>query len=314
MNIADERLPQAPAEMQATLAELRQRAGLLTLPGLVLIGLALAMCANAFPDPLQPALFGTLLILLATIVWACRQASEGLSVRILAIGGPLLAFLGVTALRLEVLLYVLPVIVGISALALNPTESAAIAGLSSWLLVVITSPESDAFPKQLILLVAIWGTVALIWLAKHSLRTTVAWAWSSHLHSQLLLQRARGYQVQLKQALADLADANIQLTHLNQLADNARRAAEDLDPELVGLDANPGEAAASGAGLHQGLHFTFFDDRQIKHECLLQLGGGIAHEHAFYHAVATEFLRQQPVVETRAPGVSAPQPVAESDG
>lgn len=83
------------------------------------------------------------------------------------------------------------------------------------------SPSSATFIS-----IGIWGTVWIVWLALRPLVGTLEWSWASYQEKREFLERARDYQMRLKQTLEDLADANLQFARLNQIADGLRRSAE----------------------------------------------------------------------------------------
>ncbi len=130
--------------------------------------------------------------------------------------------------RLPPVLCLLALPAGLAALLVSPAGGVLAAAGISLILLPIRPPflPSD---RTLLLTATIgaWGTVGLVWMTSYPLLTTVEWSWSSYQRSRSLLERTRDYQVQLKQTLADLAEANIQLTRLNRLAQALRQSAEE---------------------------------------------------------------------------------------
>ncbi len=72
-----------------------------------------------------------------------------------------------------------------------------------------------------------WAVLGVMVLAYRPVYNLTEWSWEHFRLAQRLLEDARDRQVELKQALADLAEANVQLTRLNRLAQGLRLAAEE---------------------------------------------------------------------------------------
>jgi signal transduction histidine kinase/CheY-like chemotaxis protein len=209
------------------LAQLREQAIRLALPMLVFGGLLLL----GFPSQSQPVRSewsGILLWLLALAIWGLGRLSRLAAAWALVIGF-LLADLLVVAwggVAPAVVLLTLPV--GFAVLAVSMAAGAATA-VGCTLLVLWGLPTLPAAGPawRAVAVVGIWSTIGLLWLTTRPFLTALEWSWSSYEQSQRLLDQARDYQVQLKQTLRDLADANVQLTRLNNLAQALRQAAED---------------------------------------------------------------------------------------
>jgi len=76
-------------------------------------------------------------------------------------------------------------------------------------------------------LTAIWGMLGVMCAVYRPVHRVARWSWDYYQRAQDLLEEARDRQVELKQALDDLAHANLQLKRLNTLAQALRQAAED---------------------------------------------------------------------------------------
>jgi len=72
-----------------------------------------------------------------------------------------------------------------------------------------------------------WATCGAMIYVYRPVYDLVEWSWQHFLQAQQLLDEARDRSAELKQTLADLADANLQLTRLNRLTQGLRQAAED---------------------------------------------------------------------------------------
>jgi signal transduction histidine kinase/CheY-like chemotaxis protein len=74
---------------------------------------------------------------------------------------------------------------------------------------------------------AVWGTVAVMQAVYRPVYSIAQWSWEHYRQAQDLLEETRERKAELEQALADLSQANHQLTRLNILAQGLRQAAED---------------------------------------------------------------------------------------
>ena len=211
------------AEMQPTLRHLQDETIGLTAPALYLAGAILILTAEQFENPLHAGLPAIVLLLLPLAIGQLRRISY-LGAAWALVLGCVGAILALAVWQQEPALLCL--------LALPAGLAALFAGRAGGLLTVAAgSLLLFALPGAPILrevaLVELWGTVGLIWLTLRPLLTTLQWSWSSYERSRTLLEQARDYQVQLKQSLADLAEANLQLTRLNRLTQALRQAAEE---------------------------------------------------------------------------------------
>ncbi len=119
----------------------------------------------------------------------------------------------------------------ILAAVLVGLRAAAAASAITTALVLITGGD------QLSLL-AVWTTFALMVGAYHRVSEVAGWAADRYYEAQALLEQARDRKVMLEQALEDLAQANRQLTRLNELAQGLRQVAEDARAAKAQFVAN----------------------------------------------------------------------------
>jgi signal transduction histidine kinase/CheY-like chemotaxis protein len=84
-------------------------------------------------------------------------------------------------------------------------------------------------------LIAIWAILGIMTAVYRPIYQVAQWAWDYFQQAQILLEEAQDRKMELEQALEDLAQANLQLTRLNvmaqglhQVAENARRAKEEF--------------------------------------------------------------------------------------
>ena len=211
------------AEMQPTLRHLQEETIGLVAPALFLVGGLLVLAAGELENPLHAGLPGVVLILLPLAVGLLRRVSYSAAAWLLVLGCVAAILLIVAWEGEPALLCLLALPVGLAAL-FTGLPGGLLAGAVCSVL-ILTAPAAPVL--RIAGLGEIWGTIGLIWLTLRPLLTTLQWSWSSYERSRGLLESARDYQVQLKQTLADLAEANLQLTRLNRLTGALRQAAEE---------------------------------------------------------------------------------------
>ncbi len=215
------------SDVQTMLRELRGESIWPALPAIGLSGLVLIANAERFSDPLCAGLPSMILVLLAFAAWALHSTSESAAAGLLVVGCLIVDLLVVAwgGVDAAICLAALPIAFACLTIGIGAAVSLA---LAYTLLLYIPVPilPLDATLRA-VAVTGVWGTVALVWLTMRPLLTTVRWSWSGYTRSRHLLEVARDYQAQLKQAMADLADANGQLVRLNRLADGLRQAAEE---------------------------------------------------------------------------------------
>ncbi len=221
-------LPSHPPDATGVLRQLQKDAILLVLPPLCLASFILILSEGEFPDHLRVAWPGVALFLLPAAVLGLRRLSYLASAWTL-VGGCLAVVLLIVGWgHLWAALYLFALPAALATLFVSTAGGISVAVASSVLLLFAPAsllPADRAL--GVVTAIGMWSTVGLIWLTQRPLLTAVEWSWSSYDQSRSLLERARDYQVQLKQTLADLAEANSQLTRLNRLAQGLRQAAED---------------------------------------------------------------------------------------
>jgi len=217
-----------PAEVAAMLRDMQQENILLILPPLVVLSVILFLLGDPLSDPLRfyvpfVALSGLLLAFAALCGRHHLLATWLLVSGCLAVDLLVVAWSGITAA-----LWLLALPVGIAALYVSVPAGALVAGVCSALLAWAPAEIIPPVPAlRVTTVIGIWSAVGLVWLTLRPLLTTLQWSWSSWERSQRLLEQGRDQQVRLKQALADLVDANTQLTRLNLLAQRLRREADE---------------------------------------------------------------------------------------
>lgn len=215
-------------EIHLTLRELQGETMLLVLPGLYIGGFILIVNATHLQDPLQGGLPAMILFLLPVIVWALHRTNYLASAWTLVLGCLVADLLVVVWGNISAAICLLALPVGLAALFISVTGGALTA--TACTLSLLYAPTTLLTPDRalrVVALIGVWGVVGLVWLTRRPLLTAMQWSWSSYERNRHLLEQARDAQVQLKQALEDLADANVRLTRLNRLAQGLRQTAEE---------------------------------------------------------------------------------------
>lgn len=205
-----------------------QREGII---GVIIGMLAAAAALVAIEERLNESVSllwpANLLIVLALAAWMMHSRSYLVAAWAMVASCALVPLLVVhSGLDEAIVLLAFPA--GLAALFINLPAGILVAMAATATLVFV---PPDLFVPNVALrsltVLQIWGTVGLTALVTRPLITAVEWSWASYERSRTLLDRARDYQVQLKQTLEDLASANMQLTRLNEFAQTMRQVAED---------------------------------------------------------------------------------------
>ncbi len=220
--------PVDPSVMESVRRDLMDETLVLALPGIVLTGFLLLATVSHFPQLLQGMVPGLLLWALAPVVCFARRHNYRVAAVTLVAGCFLAESLVVGWGSLGGAIGLLALPVGLSALLLGmPCGVLTAAICSLWLGYAPATLVPAGSELRALAAIGVWGTIGLIWLTTRPLLTTLQWSWSSYEQARGALDRARDTQMQLKQTVADLADANLQLSRLNRLAQSLRQAAED---------------------------------------------------------------------------------------
>lgn len=216
-------------ETRLLLRDLQSESLLLVMVLLVLLGLALFAIGGELSDPVYGFLPGVMLYLLLIAVWFLRHMRLPYGTAAWVLVGGCIGVLLVLAVwsRFPSALYLLTWVVGLSALVLGVGASALVAAVCTLLLWLPVPGLPGDGALRLTTILGLWSTFGLMALTLRPLFTLLQWVWASYERSRQLLDEARDRQMQLKQALADLDDANLQLTRLNRLTQDLRREAEE---------------------------------------------------------------------------------------
>lgn len=217
-----------PAEAAEWLHRLQEETLMRVLLPIGAVGFILIAVAQSFEDPLQGGLPGMGLVLLPFIVLALRKAHYLASAWAL-VSGCMLANLAVVAWgNVDAAISVVAAVAGLATLLTGVVGGVLTATACTALLLFTPQAFLGLDPRaQLPVLLAIWSTVGLVCVAVRTFLTALAWSWSTYEQGRLMLAESRDDQVQLKQTLEDLADANVQLTRLHRVTAAMRKVAED---------------------------------------------------------------------------------------
>ena len=220
-----------PAEYHLTLRQLQAEAIGPLLAATCATGLILIAAAMGFPRPQQGAILALALMLVPPLAYTLLPGHYLAGVWLL-LATWLVCALGV--------IFWLPGTPGLCLLALPTALATLFVGTRAGLLVgagshllMLAAPGLGAPGAPVghwaVASALIWGVFLLGWLAEHPAETAIHWSWHSYDQARQRLELARDRQAELKQAIKDLADANLQMARLNQLLSAARRAAEEAE-------------------------------------------------------------------------------------
>ena len=216
------------ATVVGSLRDLQRETFQMVLPG-VFVGVFALFLVEILSQSrinLNGVAYGLALLVLA--VAYIRTRSYLAAVWVLLIGLVTLVLILVVAAEIPPAICLLSIPAGLAVLFLNLPIGIAMAGALMVLLALLPPGASGTYPLlRFFAALQIWSVVGLVAIAARPLITAASWAWSSYERSRDLLEAARDRQVQLKQALDDLAAANVQLTRLNDYARRMRAEAED---------------------------------------------------------------------------------------
>ncbi|MCL6429623.1 MAG: hybrid sensor histidine kinase/response regulator [Anaerolineae bacterium] len=213
---------------RAMLDELQAENLLLTVPALLFLSFPLVVAAPHLEDPSRATDPALLAFCVAAAVWAAKGRSPRLAAWLMVVGSIGVDLLVMHNLRLEGAALLLALPAGLAALFIGLRSGVAtavactvfVAYAPPWLM-----PAESSFRATVV--IGLWATLGLICLALRSSLALVESLWSSYERNCGLLEEARNQRLRLKEALKDLADANVQLQRLNRLATGLRQEAEE---------------------------------------------------------------------------------------
>ncbi|MBN1402034.1 MAG: hybrid sensor histidine kinase/response regulator [Anaerolineae bacterium] len=178
---------------------------------------------------LIPFLLGMLLLILVGIVFSLSGERHSVAAVILTLGQLaviVLAWWQYPDMPLGLTL-VFPIF--IAAMTLGPWGGLVTAMVSSLLLWLTARMLLPAQGFRLLgpSFGAMWGMAYLCWISQRAHQRTIVSSWRHYCDAQRNLELSRNRQVELKQALADLALANQETVRLNEMLSAAREAVEE---------------------------------------------------------------------------------------
>jgi signal transduction histidine kinase/CheY-like chemotaxis protein len=199
---------------------------------LVLLGQALYLLSDVLPDTttqLRLTVLATLLYALAASVWLLDRWKPWLGRWFMIAALVAMIYLGNSWLDVPgfLTLMVIPTALAATLISL-PAATMTAFGQTVLLLLLpnLTTPNIN-LAAIIIAVLAIWAMLGVMYAAYHPIHEVADWSWGYFQQAQISLEEAQDHKVELEQALDDLAQANLQLTRLNSLAQGLRQAAED---------------------------------------------------------------------------------------
>ena len=211
---------------QALVDEVRQRLLAWALLPPVVVGVVLALL-DLRAAPLLPFILSMALLTLCGLVARLRRLCYPLAVWLLCLGA-----LGLTLLASRWIPYsdahhavLYPVLV--AGITIGPWAALVASGIASLSLAWGMGFPGHLPPAYATNLLVVWSVGFLACIAQRPQKRVIDWAWHGYEQARANLDMARDRQLQLKQALQDLALANAQTTRLNEMLSAARRAVEE---------------------------------------------------------------------------------------
>ena len=221
--------------------QLREELLPLTLIPFMISGLVLAALDLR---PISPPSYSDLAIIMFALVGAValtRRGSQRGARWLMVIGTSAIVFLASTWFPDSHAQHAAVVPVVVAAITLGSRANLLVTVVSSAVLVLqAVSPSLSRMGLARLIgdILILWSASFLVWGHQRSQNTLVRWAWQGYRAARTQLGEARNRQMELKQALADLALATRQTARLNEMLTAARREAEDARKAKVEFVAN----------------------------------------------------------------------------
>lgn len=239
MPVHDSSFDLAPTAHDLNLQDLQAEALETLYVATALAGLALVYLTYSWPDLWPLGLAGIGLILAPFILhrlFAGRYRPRAWGLAALW-GGCIALAIGLWPAAAAISLLALPV--ALVALVVAPRAGLLTAGAAVGGLIVSAQVGHGPTTESLALPLALIGGVAVLcWLALRPFEAALRWSWARYDAARAGLETVRDAQADLKQAVKDLAEANLQTARLNQLLGMARRAAEEAERVKAEFVAN----------------------------------------------------------------------------
>lgn len=222
-------VPRETSEGFSSELRISPRPAIILLAACGFVVFALSGIPFAMGDRMHLLLFSVLLFVLAAgawrldrwVSWAGRWFTVVAWIAVIHIAGFWLGFPG------SLTLAALPTAL---AAALISLVGAGVTALGQTVLVLALATFVDSgvtAPTVAAAVIAVWATLGVMFAVYVPVQRVARWAWEYFQQAHTLLQEARDRRAELEQVLEDLADANVQLTRMNVLAQGLRQVAED---------------------------------------------------------------------------------------
>lgn len=199
---------------------------------LAAVGVVLLFFGNtprAMVDRVIALLFAVAILVTASVVRYLEERRPGAARWIVVLALVAVISAGSVWLQAPEILALLAIPAALSAALISIPAALSVAAGETLLLLVLAGSvlPGTAGWGVVIPLLSVWCIAAVMVAVYQPLQDVAHWAWEYYVRAQGLLDEALERQVSLKQALDDLAQANLQLTRLNAVAQGLRQAAED---------------------------------------------------------------------------------------
>jgi len=215
-------------ELQNSLRNLQRQTIAFTLPACGAAGLALLLVGIRTPQPAWWLMLAAGMFVLIPLVWQISKTSYLWAALLVVSVGWGYIFTIAALLKIEAVLFLLIIPVGLCTLMLGIWVGLALLAASAILL--FFPPGFLAFltsPAQVSVSIGMFATWGMLWLTLYPLLTTLQWAWESYRSSNQSLEQAQRFQGQLQQSIQDLGDVTAQLKRQNEISHNLRLIAEE---------------------------------------------------------------------------------------
>jgi len=223
-----------------TLADLRAEAARWAYSYVFLLGLVVTATVHVLPGDIGPRALALILLATPVCAWAVHSRSCVLGVWTAVAGSFVAIILAQQTYPSSMPLMALGILAGLIAALVGKWAGLASAVVCTLLLAALSHGNllDTAIRAVPMAIVLIWGVVLLVWISTEPLTAFVRWSWYYYTWAREYAHQAGDRQVELKQALKDLQEANRQLEYLNRIVQGARIEAEEAHRTKVEFVAN----------------------------------------------------------------------------
>ena len=238
------------------------------LVGLVFFGLVLILVSDYLTDPGDPLKaigLGFLTQIIVVTTWMLSDRWLKVAQGFLIIALVLVVLVGVFWLESKGFLSLLVIPVALAAILRSLTVATVIAIAESIFLLVMSQfslIEADT-GSVVIMTMAIWTMVGVIFVIYHPLSDITYWSWTNYGKARDLLEEVRDRKAELQQALADLAHAYRELDLLNERVTAMRLMAEEAQAAKTAFVAKVSHEFRTPLNMIIGLTDVLMDTPEI---------------------------------------------------